>query len=167
MELRLRPVHGFANFGGADFEWRERLRGGDVLELGAERVRFVMDLSKAYPAKAGCRSLVRTIVFHKTTGGLEMRDAIELDAPGTVESIVICGPPPGDSSRLVLTPLAGTRFIREENCAYNDHAGRGQTVRRLRFGMADPARSAELGFRIDPPAGDAPKDSLTDLGIVL
>lgn len=25
--LRLRPVHGFANFGGADFEWRERLRG--------------------------------------------------------------------------------------------------------------------------------------------
>lgn len=25
--LRVRPVHGFANFGGADFEWRERLRG--------------------------------------------------------------------------------------------------------------------------------------------
>jgi len=27
LPLRLRPVHGFANFGGADFEWRERLRG--------------------------------------------------------------------------------------------------------------------------------------------
>lgn len=25
--LRLRPVHGFANFGGADFEWQQRLRG--------------------------------------------------------------------------------------------------------------------------------------------
>jgi len=25
--LRLRPVHGFANFGGGDFEWRQRLRG--------------------------------------------------------------------------------------------------------------------------------------------
>lgn len=136
-------------------------------ELGTERVRFVMDLTKTYPAKAGCRSLVRTLVFHKSTGGLEVRDAFELDSPGMVESIVICGPPPDDPSRLVLTPLAGTRFIREENCAYNDHAGRGQTVRRLRFGMADPARSAELGFRIDPRAGDTPKDVLTDPGIVL
>ncbi|OIN99227.1 MAG: DNA internalization-related competence protein ComEC/Rec2 [Desulfovibrionaceae bacterium CG1_02_65_16] len=27
VELRLRPVHGFANFGGADFEWQQRLRG--------------------------------------------------------------------------------------------------------------------------------------------
>lgn len=27
VELRLRPVHGFADFGGSDFEWRERLRG--------------------------------------------------------------------------------------------------------------------------------------------
>jgi competence protein ComEC len=27
VELRLRPVHGFANAGGGDFEWRERLRG--------------------------------------------------------------------------------------------------------------------------------------------
>jgi competence protein ComEC len=27
LPLRLRPVHGFANFGGANFEWRERLRG--------------------------------------------------------------------------------------------------------------------------------------------
>lgn len=136
-------------------------------ELGAERVRFVMDLTKTYPAKAGCRSLVRTLVFHKATGGLEVRDAFELDSPGAVESIVICGPLHVDSSRLVLTPLAGTRFIREENCAYNDHAGRGRSVRRLRFGMADPTRSAELGFRIDPRAGDAPKDVLTDPGIVL
>lgn len=27
VELRLRPVHGFANAGGADFEWQQRLRG--------------------------------------------------------------------------------------------------------------------------------------------
>ncbi|GAB6125065.1 DNA internalization-related competence protein ComEC/Rec2 [Humidesulfovibrio idahonensis] len=27
VELRLRPVHGFANLGGADFEWQQRLRG--------------------------------------------------------------------------------------------------------------------------------------------
>ncbi len=52
--LRLRPVHGFANFGGADFEWRERLRGvffraytrGPELETawGARPVNFLWEL---------------------------------------------------------------------------------------------------------------------------
>lgn len=135
------------------------------VEVGGDRVEFVVDLTRAYPAEAGCRRLVRTFVFEKNAGRLTVTDEFELAAPGVVESVVICGADAeragagvnlaeGGAATPMLGPLDGTRLVAWENCDYSDHLGRPARVRRGRLAAAaGPALSGKIGYLVRVSAG--------------
>jgi hypothetical protein len=132
-----------------------------VLEckLGTDRVLFVLDLTKAYPAEAHCRKLVRTFIFEKSAGRLTVSDDYELDDKGIVESMLICHAPaklekgsgtisaPGGT--LLLTPGKRTTVSKIDVCEYKAHGGILQKINRLRFRQTEPAQSGVLEYTIE------------------
>lgn len=86
--LRLRPVHGFANAGGADFEWQQRLRG--VFFRAYTRGGEVQALWAARPA---------TRWFDLREG---LRDRLLKLLPDTQGGAIVLGLLLGDRSRISL-----------------------------------------------------------------
>jgi hypothetical protein len=131
-------VNGVEQVAGAKF-------AATVLEcaLGDNEVKFVVNLTRCYPADARCRKLWRTIEFDKNRGVIQVIDAFEMESPGSVESIIICEAPvtsEEDGVRINaaggpirLTPGKGTTFGGVEVCSYEDHSGCERKVQRLRF----------------------------------
>lgn len=118
--------------------------------IGENEVVFVLDLTKAYPAGAGCRKLLRTIRFHKLRGTVKVTDDFELTEPGRFETVVIL-PPSGKAESTAgpgLLPVPGTVQLDRMRCTYNDHDGTPAEVDRIHFGPATNARSEAVGFQI-------------------
>lgn len=127
-------------------------------ELGSDRTMFVIDLTKCYPAAARCRKLIRTFVFEKASGSLRVSDAFELEEPGSVESMMICGVPcTGDGAGVLMelpggtvrvSPVGETVFSGAEPCTYRDHGGNGSQIHRLRFRPSQTARTSTITCEI-------------------
>lgn len=119
-------------------------------QLEGPRVEFSVDLTRCYPSAAGCRKLVRSFSLERDSGRLEIRDEYELDAPGEIESILICSTPvlPGAEGVLIpcgdrqvqVTPERHTVFREVDLCEYRNRDGKDDRVCRIRFG-ADSARA--------------------------
>ena len=146
-------VNGCEQAPGADF-------AASVLEcqLKADVVKFVIDLTKCYPPSAKCSKLVRTLIFDKKLGSLQLSDEFVLEQPGEVRSILITKSPvktAGDSVRiestggvLKITPRENTEFVSLELCEYKDRDGKDASVNRLTFGTGRPARTGLIGCDI-------------------
>lgn len=105
--LRLRPVHGFANAGGADFEWQQRLRGvflraytrGAELQAnwGARPSHFWFDLReglrdrllKLLPNTQGGAVVLGLLLGDRSRISLEVTD--ELRAAGLSHTLALSG----------------------------------------------------------------------------
>lgn len=121
---------------------------------GEDRVEFVVDLTRCYPAEANCRSLVRSCVFEKCAGRLTVSDAYDLAAPGEFESVLICRedailvgaeariPVAGGRPALRIVPAAGLRWTGPEICDYRDRFGALHRVARLRLRTLDGTSAA-------------------------
>ena len=132
-----------------------------VLEctVNADVVRFVVDLTNCYPAEAKCRQLVRTFVFEKNRGRLRVSDAFELEAPGVVESKIICHPPTtsGASSATIEFTGGALRissrekavFAGTEPCSYRTREQRTASIDRLTFGASEAVKAGAIGFDIE------------------
>ena len=124
-------------------------------ELGTDEVKFVVDLTKCYPAEARCRKLVRTFVFEKKAGRLQVSDAFELEAPGPMESMVMSELPADGDARikmhggiLQITPQDGTKYSGSEACSYNGHDGKERLIHRLRFCPKGLAKEGIIAYTI-------------------
>jgi len=127
-------------------------------QLKADVVKFVIDLTKCYPPSAKCSKLVRTLIFDKKLGSLQLSDEFVLEQPGEVRSILITKSPvktAGDSVRiestggvLKITPRENTEFVSLELCEYKDRDGKDASVNRLTFGTGRPARTGLIGCDI-------------------
>lgn len=147
-------VNGCEQSAGAEFAARVR-----ACELEADSVKFVVDLTRCYPAAAGCLSLVRTFSFERKAGRLQVSDAFELAAPGRVESMVICEAPAsadGAAARiesgggvLRITPREPAGFRGAEACSYQDHSGQKSFVNRLSFRPEEPLRTGAITCEIE------------------
>jgi len=127
--------------------------------VGEDRVSFVVDLTGCYPLAAHCRKLHRTFVLEKTAGRLVVSDSYELDAPGTVESILMVRNPvvrkwgeahittPAVVLRVI--PLHETYLGAVETCPYRGHRGTNEEVVRLRFSASTPrAVSGVIAYEV-------------------
>lgn len=153
-------VNGFEQSAGAAFD-------AEVIkcELTADRVEFVMDLAKCYPAEARCRRLIRSFVLDKRAGRLTVTDEAEFDGEGTIDSVVIAdgrmsvGPaearietPGGGAVRLI--PAEGTVPAGLDHPDYRNRQGETATVNRLRLRPSIPASSVKTGYTITTEAAD-------------
>ena len=146
-------VNGFEQSAGAEFI-------AEVLasHLGADRAEFRIDLTRCYPPEAHCRSLVRTFIFERTAGRLEVTDDYVLDEPGEVESIVICEArtvveatglrieAPGGN--VWVKPVRPTEFVGVDTCDYHDKEGEIRQIQRLRFRRSHISAAATVSYQI-------------------
>ena len=142
-------VNGCEQSNGAEFAAR-------VLEYetGANSVRFVVDLTHCYPVEAKCLSLVRTFVFEKSEGRLQITDSFELGEPGYVESMLICdaailednsGVSIGSAGAVVrITPQNSSAYKGFTVCPYHNRAGEKAFVNRLAFSNAQQVEKGEI-----------------------
>ncbi len=130
-----------------------------VADLRPDRVEFTVDLTRCYPAAAGCKKLHRVCVFEKTAGRIEITDTCELDAPGAFESMLICSAPVTrdgadaliamPKATLRITPAAGSVLTAVETCPYRGPLGTDEHVHRLRFSPAHlPSASGRVGYTV-------------------
>ena len=146
-------VNGCEQGAGAEFAARVL-----VYENRPERVEFKVDLTACYPAAARCRSLVRTFVFSRVEGGLEIQDSFELEASGTLETMLICQAPTraeggevyieAAGATLRVSPCEGTRFADVESCPYRTHSATDSRVNRIRFVFLESAARGVVSYRI-------------------
>jgi hypothetical protein len=126
-------------------------------ELGANEVKFVVDLTNCYPAEARCRKLTRTFLFEKKAGRLRVRDDFELESPGSVESMLI-SPTAADGlgridtcgGEVQLATGPDTRFSGSEACSYHDHGGKERRIHRLSLRPAKTESAGTIQFDISP-----------------
>lgn len=132
-------------------------------EMTAERVEFVMDLAKCYPAEARCRRLIRSFVLDKRNGRLTVTDDAEFDGTGTLESLFI-GDGRIDSDehgtwietpaggRVRLEPGKDTLVSGLDRPEYRNRQGETAAVNRLhlRPRQDTPAASARIDYTLTP-----------------
>jgi hypothetical protein len=123
-------------------------------ELGAGNAKLIVDLTKCYPAQAGCRRLTRTFLFDKDLGRLEISDAFELEAPGEVRSMIICESPAftdglaatikAGGGVLQIMPRGDAKFVGVESCGYRTHLAEDASVNRLIFAPDAPLQAGVI-----------------------
>jgi hypothetical protein len=128
-------------------------------ELDADSVKFVVDLTKCYPPAARCRQLVRTFLFEKKEGRLQVSDAFELEEPGEVKSMMICqASVSGDGSgarieagggALRITLRENATFGGTETVGYRNRQGQEETVNRLVFRADGAVRAGVITCDIE------------------
>lgn len=124
-------------------------------DVGGDRVEFVVELAKCYPAAARCNKLQRTFVFEKSAGRLTVTDVGEFNGDAEMESVLIC---PDLAIRQdggvtvthpkaapCVTPLEGTRLVAVDTCAYRGHRGTDEKISRVRL---TPARGMSASLRV-------------------
>ncbi len=133
---------------------------------GDDRVEYVLDLTKCYPAEAGCLKLIRTFVFEKLAGRLTVTDAFELKEAGEFESLIICRDPvvqpsgdlmiAGSEAGVLLCPDSTVRLAEIEMCAFHEHSGEADHIHRLRFTLREePCSSGSLLLTFSLPPNSA------------
>ncbi len=140
-------VNGCEQSAGAEFAARVT-----TCEMGADRVKFIVDLTRCYPPEAHCRSLLRSFIFDKVAGRIEIADAFELEEAGSVESVLICEAPvfgegglcriDASGGTLQIIPGDGILLSKVESCDYSNHVGIPSQVNRLRL---HPSSSTQRG----------------------
>ena len=129
-------------------------------ELGQEIARFSIEATRCYPAKAGCRRLMRHFHLNKSAGRLEVRDEFELEAGSTVET-AICTEhtavfrkggamiKPAGGVELRILPLRGTKVDRIETHPYAAHDGTPREIHRIVLVLTKNAEATNLGYVIE------------------
>lgn len=106
--LRLRPVHGFRNPGGADFEWQQRLRGVFTRAYSRGEVEGVAWGPR--PTGAGVSGLTGTDVSAWAWDAREaLRSAVLKKLPDTQGGAIVLGLLLGDRSRIDQTTTEDLR----------------------------------------------------------
>ncbi len=129
---------------------------------GQDGGEFVLDLTRCYPPRADCRRLHRRFLWQKAAGVLTVTDDFELNAPGVVQSLIICGDPvrvqEGDgfitsaAGSTRIRPVDGARLLPVETCFFQDHDGQPAKVHRLRLVHEGAALSAgQIAYQISLP----------------
>jgi Heparinase II/III-like protein. len=145
--------------GREQFAGREAAASVLKAEIGGDRVEFLVDLARCYPAEARCQKLHRGYVLEKSAGRLVVTDTYELAEAGPVESVFICRDPvsrdgdallldaPGGTLRLA--PAEDCAFTEIERCDFSGHRGVADKVHRLRLApRSGPARSGVIRCEI-------------------
>ena len=88
---------------------------------------LVIDLTRCYPAAAGCQSCIRTFDFDQHRGRLRVEDRFSLTAARDLETAIIAE----DASRFRVSPGPTTDLITTETLAYSGHDGQPATVQRI------------------------------------
>ena len=126
------------------------------VDAGAEVVLIQVDLSRAYPAAAGHRRLLRQIRLDCTEACLSVEDRLWADEPCSLESVLITAS--GGAEALRLQALPGSQLVSKECLLFRDNRGEELTAWRWRWRAADALRCSEgnepqcVGYRIRPPA---------------
>lgn len=126
---------------------------------GKNRVEFALDLTRCYPPEAQCRRLHRKFVWEKSAGHLTVLDEFEIEVPGVIESLIICGDPvrEQDGDVIVLSaagpvrihPAEGVRLLAVETCSFQDHDGNPAEIRRVRFAPEGrPVSAGRIAYEV-------------------
>ena len=131
-------------------------------DTNADAVVFEVDLTKAYPAAAGCRRCVRRLSWVKSAGRLTWDDRFELEKTGSLESAIITEGAEVDivspqiavvskeGRRLALEAGVGASWVRVETHAYRGHLADDRTIRRLVLAPASVEARMTLTVTITP-----------------
>jgi hypothetical protein len=128
--------------------------------LSADRAEIEIDLTACYPAEAGCRSCIRTIVFDKRAGRISVSDAFELEKTVSLETAIITGQRvamkegqaniQAEGFVLALRPKAGTVIDRVDKHPYKaHHTGAPLSVERIVCVPAKLASAVQLHYDIE------------------
>lgn len=135
----------------------------DILQFkeSAEIVLFRLDLTKAYPEKAGLKSLVRSFEFCRGRRVLTITDEFQLKKPGVFTSALVgfspfvnLGKNSGENDTLrfdVSTDVAGLT-VSAQRLAERSQGG-GKALYRLEYGSAVPAARGryQVVIALKPP----------------
>lgn len=131
--------------------------GADLLELelGANSVRILMDLTRAYPGAAGHQRLLRRITFQSEKAHVGVEDTLWADGGMGLESVLITATDRADALGLEADP--GTTLHRVEPIRFRDNRGVEVGAWRWIFRpipAADPNRALAIraGYRIHAAA---------------
>jgi hypothetical protein len=127
-----------------------------VKTLNADRAEYEIDLTAAYPATAGARSVVRTIVVEKRLGRITIVDDFQLESDGPAETAMVTNQEIALSGggatiasgpiQLAIEPIEGSRLAEVQTLDFSDHDGHPDKAFRLAVRPAKAARSFRLGF---------------------
>jgi len=127
-------------------------------EMGRQRSKLLIDLTRCYPVRCGCREFIRTVEFHKQAGRIFIQDDFILSAPGKIEGALISLHPITIESnhadiaveglRLRISPEAGTQLDRVEIHPWRTHDGEDAVAYRLVVTPASPNRRTRVGVAI-------------------
>jgi hypothetical protein len=109
--------------------------------LGPKAVEFAIDVTRCYPAEAGCARFERTFHFDKQRDQLRIEDVFELTRTESLESALIAihaiilakgeARIPAEGLELVIKPGPGTIFDRVEILPYQNRSGQEAFIHRL------------------------------------
>jgi hypothetical protein len=111
------------------------------VDLNDVSVTVRIDLTRCYPAEAGCESCVRELVWQRKEGRLHVADRFTLSQANSLESAVITESDvtrQGDSAvitngeiRLEVAPDAACEITGIERHPYSDHHGKPSAINRI------------------------------------
>jgi len=137
-------------------------------EMGPRQSKLLIDLTRSYPVRCGCREFIRTVEFHKQAGRIIVRDDIILSAPGKIEGALISLHPivlesnhatiAAEGLLLRISPDAGTQLDRVEIHPWRTHEGKDAVVHRLVYTPTSPLcrTRVEVALTLDKNAREVP-----------
>lgn len=147
-------VNGFEQGTGWDFQAK-------ILQQSftPDRAEFVLDITRAYPAEAGCSKLIRTLLLDKKTGRLTVSDEIELEKlTGVTDTAIVSDEAPclegnvatirRGRSAIKIIPQKGSAILGVKPYAYRSHGGEDTCIYRLSIGMEKPAGQGKIGYEV-------------------